>query len=98
QASMNALQFSMWLGSKARKAGIKKSAHGVRKFSATISAENGATTHELMATYGWKSVAQAETYTKGADRIRLGIKNSRLISEAIESNKPEPNKKGKGRG
>ncbi|MEG8099178.1 integrase, partial [Candidatus Liberibacter brunswickensis] len=62
---------------------------GVRKFSATISAENGATTHELMATYGWKSVAQAERYTRGADRVRLGINASKVISASIN---PEPNK------
>jgi hypothetical protein len=33
----------------ARKAGIKKSAHGVRKLAATRAANNMATTHSLMA-------------------------------------------------
>ncbi|ADR52005.1 phage-related integrase/recombinase [Candidatus Liberibacter solanacearum CLso-ZC1] len=36
-----------------------------------------------MAGYGWKTVSQAEIYTKGADRVRLGIKNSRLIASKI---------------
>ncbi|WP_244463155.1 tyrosine-type recombinase/integrase [Candidatus Liberibacter solanacearum] len=80
---MNAFQFSLWFTYKAKKAGIKKSAHGVRKLSATISAEAGTTTHELMAGYGWKTVSQAEVYTKGADRVRLGIKNYRLIASKI---------------
>lgn len=52
-------------------------------------AEAGATTHELMAGYGWKTVSQAEIYTKGADRVRLGIKNSRLIASSFN---PEPKK------
>ncbi|AKK19756.1 tyrosine-type recombinase/integrase [Candidatus Liberibacter africanus] len=81
---MDAQQFSRWFIGRTKKAGIEKSAHGVRKLSATISAEAGATMHELMATYGWKSMSQAETYTKGADRKRLGIKNSRLISSVIK--------------
>ncbi len=85
---MNATQFSIWFKAKATKAGVNKSAHGVRKFSATISADAGATAHELMATYGWKTVDQAETYTKGADRIRLGIKNSRRISSVVDSDDP----------
>ncbi|RPD37580.1 hypothetical protein C0030_001005, partial [Candidatus Liberibacter solanacearum] len=69
---------------------IKKSAHGVRKLSATLSAEAGATTHELMAGYGWKTVSQAEIYTKGTDKIRLGINSSRLVASSLNS---EPHKK-----
>ncbi|WP_245412458.1 hypothetical protein [Candidatus Liberibacter solanacearum] len=80
---MNAFQFSLWFTYKAKKAGIKKSAYGVRKLSATISAEEGATTHELMDGYGWKTVLQAEVYTKGTERVRLGIKNYRLIASKI---------------
>ncbi|MBL0849366.1 MAG: integrase [Candidatus Liberibacter ctenarytainae] len=90
--SMNADQFTRWFILKAMKAGINKSAHGVRKLSATILAEEGATAHELMATYGWKTFSQAETYTKGADRIRLGIKSSRLISSVLNPKNPEPDK------
>ncbi|MFV0256704.1 MAG: tyrosine-type recombinase/integrase [Candidatus Liberibacter solanacearum] len=87
---MHAQQFSLWFSNKARQAGIKKSAHGVRKLSATVSAESGATAHELMAVYGWKSISQAEVYTKGADRIELGKKASRRMAFSV--NNPEPKK------
>ncbi|KJZ82539.1 hypothetical protein DJ66_0147 [Candidatus Liberibacter solanacearum] len=43
-----------------------------------------------MATYGWKSIAQAEVYTKGADRINLGIKASRRMADSLTV--PEPKK------
>lgn len=53
-------------------AGLKGySAHGVRKFDATEAAVNGATTHQLMAMFGWDSIKQAEIYTKNADQKRL---------------------------
>ncbi len=64
-------------------AGVSKSAHGLRKLSATLAAEGGAAAHELMAQYGWSKMAMAEIYTKGADRVRLGIKNSALVAEQI---------------
>ncbi|ADR51820.1 phage-related integrase/recombinase [Candidatus Liberibacter solanacearum CLso-ZC1] len=63
--------------------------------SITISFESGATSHDLMATYGWKSITQAETYTKGADRIQLGIKTSRRMADSLTN--PKPNKLGKGK-
>lgn len=48
-----------------------KSAHGLRKVAATRCAENGATTSQLMALFGWISPKQAEVYTRSADRRRL---------------------------
>lgn len=48
-----------------------KSAHGVRKLTATRCADNGATTYELMAIMGWKNTQTAEIYTRNADRKRL---------------------------
>ncbi|MBY7649805.1 MAG: integrase [Candidatus Liberibacter europaeus] len=90
KAKMNSHQFGLWFSYKAKQAGVNKSAHGVRKLSATLLAEAGGTTHELMAVYGWKSVSQAERYTRGADRIRLGIQASKLISNSLN---PAPNKK-----
>lgn len=47
------------------------SSHGIRKAGATIAADNGATEHELMATFGWNSPKQAALYTKKANRRRL---------------------------
>lgn len=66
-------------------AGVTKSAHGLRKLSATLAAEGGAAAHELMAQYGWTKISQAEIYTKGADRVRLGMKNSSIVAEQIEN-------------
>ena len=64
-------------------AGVTKSAHGLRKLSATLAAEGGAAAHELMSQYGWAKIAQAEVYTKGADRARLGMRNSAVVAEQI---------------
>ena len=36
------------------------SAHGLRKAGATRAAENGATAHQLMAIFGWRTIKQAE--------------------------------------
>lgn len=47
------------------------SSHGLRKAGATSAADNGASEHELMATFGWESAKQAQIYTKKANRRRL---------------------------
>lgn len=52
-------------------AGVKKSAHGVRKIAATIAAENGATEAELDALFGWTGGRMAAHYTKTANRAKL---------------------------
>ncbi|GEO83858.1 hypothetical protein GCM10007920_10500 [Ciceribacter naphthalenivorans] len=85
--------FGNWFREICRAAGVQKSAHGLRKLSATIAANAGATTHQLMAQFGWVTTQQAEIYTKGADRERLGIVTSRLVSEQIERiTAPHPEK------
>jgi integrase len=53
--------------------------HGLRKAGATIAADNGATSHELMAIFGWETLKQAEHYTKRADRKRLAGKAMHLL-------------------
>lgn len=80
--------FGNWFGDAARKAGIQKNAHGVRKLSATIAADEGGTAHELMAQFGWASPKQAEVYTKGADRARLGIRSSKRVAERVANEVP----------
>ncbi len=47
------------------------SAHGLRKAGATIAAENGAKPHQLMSIFGWRTLAEAERYTRAADRKKL---------------------------
>ena len=50
------------------------SAHGLRKASATIAAEFGATEFELNAMFGWSGYQMAQLYTKKADRKRLAAR------------------------
>ena len=52
-------------------AGINKSAHGVRKISATRAANAGATVAQLKSLFGWEADNMASRYTKTADRRRL---------------------------
>jgi integrase len=47
------------------------SAHGIRKAAAAIAAENGATSQQLMAIFGWLTLAEAERYTRAAERRRM---------------------------
>jgi integrase len=54
-----------------RKAGIRKSAHGLRKAAATNAANNGATVAQLEAIFGWEGGQMAALYTKSANRRAL---------------------------
>jgi site-specific recombinase XerD len=65
----------------ARIAGVKKSAHGVRKIAATIAAENGATAHQLMAIFGWLNINEAEHYTREVERARLAAQAMSTLDE-----------------
>lgn len=44
---------------------------GLRKAGGARASEQGATTEQLKALFGWKTSAQADTYTRKADRARL---------------------------
>ncbi|MBD8662691.1 tyrosine-type recombinase/integrase [Rhizobium sp. CFBP 8752] len=77
--------FGNYFRSACRAAGVHKSAHGLRKYSATMAANAGATAHQLMAMFGWATIDQAEVYTKKADRERLGKATSRLVAEHFET-------------
>jgi len=61
------------------------SAHGIRKYDATTAAENGATTHQLMAMFGWDSVKQAEIYTRRANRTKLAKASMHLVAAPMEN-------------
>jgi integrase len=63
--------FGTAFGRACRAAGVKKSAHGVRKIAATTAANNGATVAELEALFGWHGGGMASLYTRDADRARL---------------------------
>ncbi|MFC0246838.1 tyrosine-type recombinase/integrase [Falsochrobactrum ovis] len=84
--------FGNWFHEACAEAGVKKSAHGLRKLSATLAAEGGAATHQLLAQYGWTNISTAEIYTRGIDRKRLGIEASRIVADQIENRiAPHPN-------
>lgn len=55
-------------------------AHGLKKAGATLAAENGATTSQLMAMFDWSTISQAEVYTRAADRKRLAGEGMNLIN------------------
>ncbi len=71
-------------------------AHGLRKAGSTRAAENGASAHELMAIYGWKTIDMAQTYTRAAERrslARAGIeKILRRVPHARSKVIPHTNK------
>ncbi|WP_117193740.1 tyrosine-type recombinase/integrase [Rhizobium terrae] len=77
--------FGNWFRDACREAKVYKSAHGLRKYSATMAANAGATAHQLMAMFGWTTIEQAELYTKKADRERLGKFSSRMVAEHFET-------------
>ena len=56
-----------------RAAGIRKSAHGLRKAAATHAANNGATVAQLEAIFGWSGGQMAALYTKSANRRKLAV-------------------------
>ena len=63
--------FGNWFRDRCIEAGVPGRAHGLRKAGATIAADNEATTHELMAIFGWTSLAMAEKYTRAANQKKL---------------------------
>jgi site-specific recombinase XerD len=86
--------FGNWFRDQCNEAGLRRcSAHGVRKAGATIAAEQGATSHQLMAIFGWKKIAQAEVYTKAAQQKRMAAQGmAALIMPGQTSNKSVPPK------
>ena len=76
--------FGNWFRRQCRLAGLEEcSAHGLRKAGATIAAENGATTSQLMAIFGWLTAKEAERYTKAAERKRLARDATHLLVRNI---------------
>jgi len=63
--------FGNYFREAANAAGVSKSAHGVRKISATRAANAGATVAQLKALFGWTDNEMPSLYTQTADRRRL---------------------------
>lgn len=72
--------FGNWFRARCNEAGLPHlSAHGMRKAGAALLADRGATAHQLMAIFGWRSLAEAELYTRAADRKRLAREGLALL-------------------
>lgn len=64
--------FGNWFEERCKEAKVAARADGLRKLGPTLAAEWGATSQELMAMWGWTTLAQAELYTRSANRRKLG--------------------------
>lgn len=75
-----------WMHDLARAAGIKKSAHGLRKAAASRVAEAGASEAQLMALFGWTDPAMARLYTKAANAKKLALQAAKMdgVSEVVD--------------
>jgi integrase len=68
----SAAGFGNWFRDRCDEAGLPQcSAHGLRKAAAVRHVLNGATTSELMAWFGWRTIGEAQRYTEEANRIKL---------------------------
>jgi integrase len=77
-----------------RAAGIRKSAHGLRKAAATNAANHGATVAELEAIFGWQGGQMASLYTRSANRRLLSASAmSKLSRTETETSIPAPEHK-----
>jgi integrase len=65
--------FGNFFRAACNKAGVAKSAHGLRKLAASRAAEHGLSVAELEAMFGWTGGTMASFYTKAADRKRLAV-------------------------
>ncbi len=57
--------------------------HGLRKAGAVIVAENGATAHQLMSIFGWKTLKEAERYTQKAEQKKLAAGAMPLLIRGV---------------
>ena len=76
--------FGNWFRKACNAAGVKASAHGVRKLAAGTMAEKSATNGELKVAFGWQTNGQPTTYTRTADRRRLAIQAARKLMAGTE--------------
>jgi site-specific recombinase XerD len=68
-----------WFRDRCKEAGLpaRCTAHGIRKASATYHADNGATSNELMAIHGWRSLQTADEYIRAANQKKLAARAMR---------------------
>ena len=80
-------QFSNWFQQRARRLGIRKPIHGIRKTVACRQLEGGANVPQAMATQGWISPATVLAYARDMDREKIGLAASHFLHRA--SNKDD---------
>jgi integrase len=80
--------FGNWFRDRCVEAGVPGRAHGLRKAGATIAANNGATSQQLMAIFGWDTLKEAERYTRGADQLRLSAHGARILCRLKMGDEP----------
>ena len=71
--------FGNWFAEIARKAGIEKNCHGLRKTCAMRVAEAGATEAQMMAFFGWTDPKMAHHYIKAANAKKLAAEASKKV-------------------
>src|ERR1700716_543744 len=77
-----------------KEAGVRKSAHGLRKAAATNAANHGATVAELEAIFGWAGGQMASLYTRSANRRALSAGAMNKLSRTeTETSIPAPHDK-----
>jgi integrase len=81
--------FGNWFRDRCVEARVPGRAHGLRKAGATIAANNGATAHQLMAMFGWRTLKMAEQYTRAADQQRLAEAAMHML-DTREQKRTEP--------
>lgn len=62
----------------------------MRKIAATRAADNGATVHQLMAIFAWRSPAMALLYTREANRRRLAREAGHMLANYQRTAIPSP--------
>lgn len=73
-----------WFKDRCREAGLARcSGHGLRKAGSSRAAEAGATAHQLMSMFGWRSLAEAEIYTKAAERKRMAAAGMQCLLAGV---------------
>ena len=87
---LTAESFSNAFRKACRAAGVRKSAHGLRKIAAARAANAGATVAELESMFGWTGGNMASHYTRSADRRRLGLSASHKLENEEGRSIPSP--------
>ena len=75
--------FGNWMREVCDRAGLEEcTSHGLRKVASVRCAEAGATTHQMMALFGWHDINMALEYTRAAEQKKMAEQASRKIIAA----------------